>query len=576
MNFEDAIQQITRNPSTSKLQELNNAYAEDIETFWENVIEPLLPDYNVMEKWHKLFIKYISLNNTVFMIRKGNDRSIRYMQRVPNDALRRGFLTKTNDGYDFTYNDNDFATYILEMTLNNNIIYGLNENELKNYLTTPNATIRFNKSCAEEREKAFFKINGRPSHISKKGYTLAHIFDVNNHYYDKNMGIDNLNTENILGLPSVNITRGRYSEYKLQNNGFIFRTNYNPGKNARKFLEAHMLRFLHPLNYFCVPKDKGNNRIYCEFIDCINNVKSNRISGYEHLLYYAHYKFKEKYKDIYDDYLKRIMLPDNSFDFFEKSKPTADYYGTEKINIQYGNPLKDNQNVIRKSSNINQWNFEDFRKYALKNNGISDNTLKSYINYIRFIMNELEIRFIDELEQRIEDAINYCTDKIENSVELKSKKLMKKYSDCRSALRKYQDFLLSKLISSIYIDWSKGWQSFIPKDEFLYKYCIKGNIITISYTRGFNGIITKEKTEIILNNDMKKLIKILNFAKNNGLFEKNNDLFEKNNASINTINGHIDSYTFKYCDIYGNNCRRLFTNDKINDEFSELIYKYID
>lgn len=50
MNFEDAIQQITRNPSTSKLQELNNAYAEDIETFWENVIEPLLPDYNVMEK----------------------------------------------------------------------------------------------------------------------------------------------------------------------------------------------------------------------------------------------------------------------------------------------------------------------------------------------------------------------------------------------------------------------------------------------------------------------------------------------------------------------------------------------
>lgn len=503
------------------------------------------------------------------MIRKGNDRSKRYMERVPDDALRRGFLTKTNDGYDFTYNDNDFATYILEMTLNNNIIGKLNENELKNHLTTPNATIRFNKSCAEERKKAFFKINGRPSHISEKGYTLAHIFDVNNHYYDKNMEIDNLNTENILRLPSVNITRGRYSEYQLQNNGFIFRTNYNPGKNARKFLEAHMLRFLHPLNYFCVPKDKGNDRIYCEFIDCINNVNSNRISGYEHLLYYAHYKFKEKYKDIYDDYLKRIMLPDNSFDFFEKSKPTADYYGTEKINIQYGNPLKDNQNVIRISSNINQWNFEDFRKYALKNNGISDNTLKSYINYIRFIMNELEIRFIDELEQRIEDAINYCTDKIENSVELKSKKLMKKYSDCRSALKKYSDFLLHKQMSSIYINYSKGWLSFRPIDYHLWQYYIEGDIITIVYGSGFNANHTKKISKNILESDMKKLIKILNFAKNNGLFEKNN-------TSINTINGHIDSYTFKYCDIYGNNCRRLFTNDKINDEFSALIYKYID
>lgn len=568
MNFEDAIKQITRNPATSKLKELKKDYAVDIATFWKNVIEPLLPDYYVMEKWHQLLINYISLKDTVFMIRKGNDRSKRNMQNVPDDALRRGFLTKTNEGYDFVYNDNDFATYIVEMTLNDDIICELNENDLKNHLKTPNATIRFNRYCAKERERAFFNIAGRSPHISQKGYTVAHIFDVNSHYYDKNIGIENFNSENVLELPCINIVRGMYSEYKQQNNGFVFRTNYNPGKNARRFLEAHMLRFLHPLNYFCVPKDMYSNTIYCEFIDYINNKKSNKISGYEHLLYYAHYKFKEKYKDIYEDYLKRIMLPDNSFDFFENSQLSPDYYGTEKIEIQYGNPLNYSSGTTKMLLTSNQCNFDDFIKHALSNNGITVNTITQYICYIRCIMNKLRINSIDELNKKIDYVINYCTDKINTFTEMNNRNLVKKYRNCRSALRKYQDFLLLKLISSIYINYSKGWQSFNPKDEFLCKYCIKGNIITISYTRGFNGIITKEKTEIILNNDMRELIKILNYA-------RDGNLFEGNNSAAKTIHGPINSYTFNYNNIVRMNCESLFIDNLLNKKFSDLIDKYI-
>ena len=350
MTIADKIQKINKAPCTSQLKILKNGSAIDIATFWENVIEPLLPNYDVMKKWHELLITYISLPDAVFMIRKGNEESKQYMETVPADALRRGFLTKTDAGYEFTYNDNDFATYMLAMVLDGDIIDTLSANDLKSYLKTPDATIRFNKSGkgGVEKARAFFKINGTPPRISKSGYTVAHIFDVNAHYYDDEIGLKNAGGEEALKSPGINIDKGRYSQYMLQGNvlgkDIYCRDNYHPGSNARKFLEAHMLRFLHPLNYFCAPKDNNNGYVYCEFTDFVNNGKTfsrrfKRVSGYEHLLYYAHYKFKEKYSDIYDDFLKRIMLPANSFDFFENSVATVDYYGSEKIDIQYGNPL---------------------------------------------------------------------------------------------------------------------------------------------------------------------------------------------------------------------------------------------
>ena len=324
MLLEEKIKKINKKPlvGSSKLVPLLSDSAVTIKEFWEKVVEPLLPDYKTMELWHKLLIEYVSLPDTVFMIRKGNEESKQYVESVPADALRRGFLTKTNMGYDFVYNDNDFATYMLAMVLDGDIIGSLTAHDLKTYLQTPDAIIRFNKSGkgGVEKEKAYFKINGTPPRISQNGYTVAHIFDVNNHYYSSKLGFDNTGGEDALKSPSVKIDKGKYSHYTLQEivteKNIYYRDSYQPGPDARAFLEAHMLRFLHPLNYFCTPKDNNNGFVYCEFTDHINNRQFKRISGYEHLLYYAHHKFKEKYDDIYDDFLGRIMLPSNTFDFF--------------------------------------------------------------------------------------------------------------------------------------------------------------------------------------------------------------------------------------------------------------------
>ena len=350
MTLEEKIKSIAVTPSTSKLTSLPNGAANDIATFWENVVEPLLPHYDTMKLWHKLLIEYVSFEDAVFMIRKGNEESEQYKESVPADALRRGFLTKTDAGYDFVYNDNDFATYMLAMVLDNDIIDTLKADDLKTHLKTPDAIIRFNKSGKGgiEKARAYFKINGARPRISQCGYTVAHIFDVNSHYYDDLLGLKNAGGEEALKNAKVKIDKGMYSEYVLQgailNKNIYYRENYHPGVYARRFLEAHMLRFLHPLNYFCAPKDNMNGYVYCEFTDHINNGEPGtrrfkRISGYEHLLYYAHYKFKEKYGDIYEDYLKRIMLPEDTFSFFEKCSPTSDYYASEIIDIKYGNPL---------------------------------------------------------------------------------------------------------------------------------------------------------------------------------------------------------------------------------------------
>ena len=344
MKLENKIKSIGKIVNTSKLTPLDTNSAATIEEFWDKVVGPLLPDYDVMKKWHNLLIDYISLPNTVFMIRKGNEESKKYIETVKADALRRGFLTKTDSDYWFFYNDNDFATYMLAMVLDGDVIDTLTAHELLQYFKTHNAIIRFNQSGSKgiEKARAYFKIDGTQPRISKNGYTVAHIFDVNKHYYDSALGFHNVGGEDALKSSLINIDKGMYSDYKLQgttsSRKIYYRDNYHPGKYARKFLEAHTLRFLHPLNFFCAPKDNMNGYVYCEYIDNINNRVFKRISGYEHLLYYAHHKLKEKYKDIYDDYLKRIMLPTNTFDFFEKSS-SCDYFASEVINIKYGNPL---------------------------------------------------------------------------------------------------------------------------------------------------------------------------------------------------------------------------------------------
>ena len=85
--------------------------------------------------------------------------------------------------------------------------------------------------------------------------------------------------------------------------------------------------------------------------------------------------------------------------------------------------------------------FTDFMAYLNYKS-----TATSYKSSISSIMKELGIPYLSDLSSRIDNAINYCTNKLTAATD---KKELKKYKDIRAALRKYKEFLNSKSSSVI-------------------------------------------------------------------------------------------------------------------------------
>lgn len=348
MNIIDKLQNLDLPKfSIEKQLKTNNVGDKTVKDFWFNVIETKdnpLPTKGTMKKWNKFFNDYLKSERVIFVIRKGNERSpISLMESSKDDILRRGFLTKTDSDFDFFYTDNGFAT-MLEKAVIDNDISDLNPKDLLIYFQTPGSLVRFHQCCKTERQKAFYSITGRgPNTISESGYTLAHIFDACNHFYSDSLGFTDIGLEK--ALENLGLEKGGYSDYTLHDYGgkkVYYRDDY-PIKNAKKIkdlLTAHFLRFLNPLNYFLCPKDKNgqSGKVYCEFFNNMKKRVSNNISGYEPLLRFAYRRFKDKYGELYDDFLKLIMLPKNPEDFFNKS--SSNNCGDDVINIKYGNPLQ--------------------------------------------------------------------------------------------------------------------------------------------------------------------------------------------------------------------------------------------
>lgn len=62
-----------------------------IEDFWNVFVEPNLPCKEIVIEWHKILSKYITRFDAVLGLRVGNAK----------ENPRRGFETKTTDGYSF-------------------------------------------------------------------------------------------------------------------------------------------------------------------------------------------------------------------------------------------------------------------------------------------------------------------------------------------------------------------------------------------------------------------------------------------------------------------------------------------
>ena len=90
--------------------------------------------------------------------------------------------------------------------------------------------------------------------------------------------------------------------------------------------------------------------------------------------------------------------------------------------------------------------MDEFKQYLIEDCGRTQNVANSYKCNRDKIMRELGIETVSELQVRIDEAIDYCTNEMNLAEKTADAKRKKGYIDCRSALRKYKEFMDSKKI----------------------------------------------------------------------------------------------------------------------------------
>ena len=88
--------------------------------------------------------------------------------------------------------------------------------------------------------------------------------------------------------------------------------------------------------------------------------------------------------------------------------------------------------------------FDEYEHYLIEDCGQSKTVAASYKANRNKIMKELKIADNLDLEKCIDEAIDFCTKEIESGKKSGDEKKKKTYNNCRSALRKYKDFMVSK------------------------------------------------------------------------------------------------------------------------------------
>ncbi len=287
-------------------------YAEDVAGFWTQFVEPMLPPKEVVLAWHNLLTRYVTGPDAVFVIRGFHNVDV---------AARRGFLTRTNQGYSFFYSDNSFATYIAKMVYDG---FVPDYTDFKNTMLSRKFPAGWFCST-EEKKIAAYPLEGKSNpRIAVSGYKLAHIVDSGNHFCINNSDWTKAK------ICEEYFPAGELDDWKIAEDAFgrFYVRNLDVPPEAKDILTAHFLRYVDPLNYFLTPKAKNNGSTfhYTEI-----PIPKNDIAEYEMMQIFAMQKFSERFGNVYDDFLAKLKLCPKQECFKDFSKA-----GSSVIKIHYG------------------------------------------------------------------------------------------------------------------------------------------------------------------------------------------------------------------------------------------------
>ncbi len=279
LNTQDLITKLT-NINKPKVACITEGKCETLEEIWSKLILPVMPRKEVVLRWHQVLMDYIRKPDAMYAIRGYNSEN----KKEKYDRLRRGFLTQTSEGYSFFYTDNYHAAYFLKMAMDGVVPTAEAMLSVYNSRKFPS---RFGRDTRNEREMMAIK-KGKDPGIQLAGYKIAHIYNVGKDYEEEGKSISL-----IKNIVDKYYPRGERSDWKMVSDKadsyFVRFLTVLP--EAREYIVAAYLRFVHPFNYFLIPK---------------KSLSSLDVSENPYLIAYVREKMREMYGTAYDEFLNLI------------------------------------------------------------------------------------------------------------------------------------------------------------------------------------------------------------------------------------------------------------------------------
>lgn len=324
---------------------LLNGQDSTVDDFYNScIVKNLCPISNVLA-WHKMFMKYVDMNDAILWVRYyegGSKVNGRYRNR-------RACYTEFADGFSYVFVSNYDAHEIYNM-----VFQGITPdvNEFKDLMKTFKYPLHYDNgpsnSCEESDICAYPHIGEVTGGVlTDQGWYLAHVYGIKDDFLrpDGTMKtIDKKERDRIF-------PRGSLNDWQIDPTDGIMKRklNYSLSADEKALVKAHFLRFVDPLNYFIVPGESyENHAIY----------SGKRIGEYKDLTEYVGYEFEHVYgtelvKEFRDKAL--ICMP------ISVNIPSIK---AQNINIIYGRKLKTNSKSTSSSTKTKT------TTYTLKNKKI--------------------------------------------------------------------------------------------------------------------------------------------------------------------------------------------------------------
>lgn len=261
--------------------DLPTGETETIGSFFDSCVAPTLPSLTTIAAWDALLNRYVNDPEAIFFVRKYAST------KDENGAwnIRRGFLTKHRDGFQYVFVDNSFSMYFYSMAINN---FVPDYEDFKQFIL--NRQIRCGSfAISMERLHRAFKTGSAPV-INSKGWKLSHIYSANENDYD----FDSRDIERICPL-------GSYDQFVCrEGSDYPYRYfDYDLTDEDKAKVKAHFLRVVHPINYFLTPQSKGVNKSH-------RFEEGSDIGEYNPMLTYCRRYLQESYDHLFIDFEARV------------------------------------------------------------------------------------------------------------------------------------------------------------------------------------------------------------------------------------------------------------------------------